>query len=306
MDLDDSPTRFRRAPARAVVPMRRVWIRDGEVSAVTDSNAGSQAVDVLRAEATRDSNNRDKRARLARSLAANGLSDELERELHVWESRDPFDVELLALRAQLSMQRGRTAEALRRYSGILASPTLSSVDSQKWALSIARAFEHEHSPFACAIRLGAAENTQSNDDADRAMNCATTTPPEVSTAKSDLRAVLDSQSQSLFDVLMLDSDGRLLDPNLAQSTEAQAVSVSGGVALEKAKMGSYRLVLRKRTGVNGSNFKGTLKVTSFGQTRDIPFTFNEGKVAQVAAVKLSWKAQLIPMDDDAPWNNRPF
>jgi hypothetical protein len=49
-----------------------------------------------------------------------------------------------------------------------------------------------------------------------------------------------------------------------------------------------------------------LQALGCDRTCDIPFTLNEGKVSLVAAVKLFRKAQLIPMEDYSPWNNRPF
>jgi hypothetical protein len=244
-------------------------------------------------------NNRDKRARLSRKLAALGQLDELARELHTWEGRGPFDVELLALRAELSMQRGNKEEALRRYSSILAIPTLSSVDMPKWAEHVASAFAKEGSPFACALRLGAEETKGNEDAATTIMNsCSSGMSTQAVAAtsvvdKPELRVSLDDASVGNVDLMVLDGEGRLIDPVLAQSAEEQAENEKNGLAFKKAKMGNYSIVLRQRGTAGTGELKGKIIVTAFGTRREVPFDLTGKKSVQVATAKLAWRGVLV-------------
>ncbi len=282
--------------------VRKIWVRTANVSEAPRAEDAT-VIEKLRSAADAAPNEREKRAKLVRKLADLGRIDELDRELRAWEERDPFDLELLLLRAQSSLLRGEVDEALRRYSGVLGVPTTSSFDLPKLTQRVLAAFATRGSEHACALRVALAEARHDEAGADRAIGCGEGAFRGERIAGGEIRATVVADAGDI-DVIIVDSEGRHYDSTLGLYDGALVNVADPGsprIALEKAKNGTYEVLVRRR---GYGPARGKLRVTALGTTRDMAYDLDgtNRSIASVARVQLLHVAQLVDFDGNRVWD----
>jgi hypothetical protein len=309
LDLADDGV-FNEAPRRRVAPpgryMKRIWVRVASVSPWSNkgnSQGSSQSddatLDTLRDAAASAPDDRNKRAALSRKFASLGRVEDLERELARWEERDPFDTELLELRAEASFMRGDDREAERRLSGIVASSSVSAADSKKLLDRLARALRR-NTKLACAIRTTAAEWKSDRVGAERALVCASDVDQPRASGTSitgDVR-VTATANEGDVDLVIVDADGHRIGTGTAA---ADGLTWSRGgdtlsVGVSAPKTGKLFVEVRRRTGPA----RGKVTVTSLGASRTLDYDLDSQPEVRVATVTTSYQPQLVPMEQPAP------
>lgn len=322
--------------------MRRVWRRVAQVQEGPAAVVPADKLVAARAALAAAPDERNKHRDLARLLALQGDVDELESVLGKWNERDPLDADAVAWRSDLAARKGDREGALRILTGALASTTASAKESARLAQAAAEGYERTHDPVACALRISAAELRPEDTDAvARAVRCEEAlghtksaerfrrtfaTPAQKAALEAAITRVGAEKTDSARgDVVVSatweggeDLDLGVLDPSGAR---ASVVSRTPGVrvvdangrgheelGLSNAKAGTFVVEIARAT--RGTRpVTGTVKITSGGVTKAVPFVLSGDRVV-VGRVDARYEESLVSEDGDRvvapPGGSRPF
>ncbi len=325
--------------------MKRVWRRAAVVSEGRGAAVPGDKLAQARAALAAAPDERNKHRDLARLLAVQGDLGELDAVLTKWNERDPLDADAIAWRADVAARKGDREGALRILSGALASTTATPREAARLALAAAEAYERAHDPAACALRVAVSELRPGDvEAAARAVRCeeglghgrsAERTRSAFEGAK---RAALDAAIARLAaekaetargDIVVSatweggdDLDLALLDPT---GVRASFVSRLPGVhvvdptglgheelGVSNAKAGTFLVEVTRATRGAGRPISGTVKVSSGGSVKQIPFVLT-GDATVVGRVDARYEETLVSESGDRsvpppPWGiaGRPF
>jgi tetratricopeptide (TPR) repeat protein len=314
----------RRSPA-AMVPMRRVWERFGEVvtDRVVPGRASHEALSRAERELELDGNRREAVKKLfGLSLAAGDLV-RAESLAQRWAEKEPLDAEAITARADVLAARGDRAEAVRILGGVL-DVRPDDIAAQKRLARLARwagkaALGCRYTLTSAELRPGdatlladavrCARETGAASSADElllAADAATRSRAETRLAtaadadqalKGDLRVEAGWTGDADLDLALIDPDGHRVSwlgaPTRAVISARDVTSRSReSLALSGGKPGEYALEL-VRVGA-GERASGELTISVAGTRRRIPFTLDGSRV-KIAIAKIGMRSKLVPL-----------
>jgi hypothetical protein len=323
-------------PARRGQWMKRVWFRTAAIAADQRPVVDAAKVEAARAALAAAPDERQKHAELAKLLVRQGNPDEVEALAARWTSRDPLDVDAVALRATARAWRGDRDGALRILSGTLASPALAASASADMASTLARAEERAgRSAPACALRVAAAEGKPTDvemvaqaltceraqrrpasearrlaslkDDATRsrvsaaaAKVAAAGRAPDAVSGDIAVDATWDAGAGADLDLAVIDPSGRRLAwASAARNVRASDCTSLGheALAVSSGATGPFVIEVVRADAVQDPRpLSGKLRITSLGRTQVVPF-FLSGSRAQIARVDLRMDSRLEAIND---------
>lgn len=323
--------------------MRRVWRRVAVVHEGAGSPVPAEKVSAARAALAAAPDERNRHRELAKLLAQTNDLDELDAVLTKWNERDPLDADAIAWRADLVARRGDRAGAMRILTGALSSPTLSPKDAAKLARASAEAYERTGDlASACALRVTVSDLLPEDvDAAGRAMRCEEANgrpksseririPFAVKPREGALASVLTRLAQEKNepphgDVVVSatweggeDLDLAIVDPSGGRASVVSrtpglrvADATSRGheeLGLANPKAGAFVVEVTRSVRGTTRPASGTVKITSSGVTKTVPFTLTGDRVV-VGRVEAHYEETLVSESGDRsvpPPGLRPF
>lgn len=324
--------RQRRLPQRAMIPMRRIWERKGELSPGKSVATSATASAVLLAEqdVAQNPDRREATRKLFGLYSRSGALDKASDLAERWSQRDPLDVEALIARADIAARRGDRTSAIRILGSVVdvrpsdygAQQRLSRLyrwqgqldRACRFNLSLAEFRPNDEKTLADALRClvdlrrddlaletrsGAAESVL------RAAERLLSKPSAVDALNGDLRinATWSGSDGIDLDLSLIDPDAHRVSW-LGAPTRAiiSATSVKSqreeGLALRGAKPGEYLLEITRGSG--SGRAQGTLTIHVAGTERVIPFSF-ENSATVVGLVKIYVVPRLVPINGGPAW-----
>ena len=321
----EDPFLLEERPRRRMIPMHRVWERQGEV--LLDRFAAAAASGSAIANAERlladNPNRRDSVKKLFTLLLQSG---ELERAAALaerWSEKEPLDPEALTARADVLAARGERSLAIRVLGSVLdARP--SDIASEK---RLARLERWAGRPaLACRFSIAMAE-LRSGDAAllSDAVRCARDTfdgatgdellasaapatreaaerllqaaRPDDQALRGDLRLEAEWRGGADLDLALVDPDGHRVSWLGAATrgiiTAHDATSTSReGLGLTGARAGDYAVEI-VRSGPGGP-CAGELTISVAGTTRRVPFAL-DGIRTRIGVARVSLHSRLVPL-----------
>jgi len=320
--------------------MRRVWRRVAQVHEGPQVVVSAEKLTAARSALLAAPDERTRHRDLAKLLAQTNDLAELESVLTKWNERDPLDADAVAWRADLLARKGERDAAMRVLTGALASPTASPRDAAKLAQAAAETYERMNDAAGCALRVAASE--LSPDDVDMAARAVLCEEAQGHARSAErLRGPFSGAKQASFDAAIArvkaeksdtargdvvvsatwegpeDLDLAIVDPSGAR---ASLVSRTPGVhvlspmasgheelGLSNAKAGAFLVEVTR--GTRGTRpVSGTVKISSGGQVKSVPFVLTESRVL-VGRVDAHYEETLVAVngnDTSQPTGPRPF
>ena len=313
--------------------MKRIWVRRAAIAEGAPPAVNPQRITVARAQLASAPDERNKHRDFARLLSANGSLEELGEVLARWSGRDPMDVDVTAMRADLAARSGDRARALRVLSGVAASGQADVSVLEALAQSNERAGESEP---ACAFRVAVADArieaskgvlpAVDLDRVARAMACEDKagrsvrrwfdegvkdtagldrafTKAKTDAGREDLRgdlvveATWDAGSGADVDVAIVDPTG----VRYSWVTRSKSVRVQDAtsrtrevLALQSTGTGPFTIEVTRASGTGP--VRGQLTIRAMGERTSFPFVLN-GPFNQVGRVNVRVEEQFIPVND---------
>ncbi|HET7544358.1 MAG TPA: VIT domain-containing protein [Polyangiaceae bacterium] len=327
-DEFEEPELPRSRPARRMIPMRRIWERQGKITSAEGGphSAGITAVaDAERALASEP----DRRGNVRKAYSLYALSGDLSRASSLvdrWLSKEPLDPDALTARADLAARRGERELAVRML-GSVVDVRPDDIASQKrlarlyrWsgraelgcrhAMAIAELRASDAKLLADALRC-ARDQSGSHWASDAlslvdektarlASSLSAAPGPDETRLLGDLRIEATWLDDVDLDLAILHPDGQRVSWLGAPTRElisARDVLVHGreGLALSGAKPGEYALEI-VRSGGSSVAVRGELTVFAAGVTRRFPFTL-DGQRLTIALAEIKMVPRLVPLED---------
>jgi vault protein inter-alpha-trypsin-like protein/FecR-like protein/VWA domain-containing protein len=312
-------------PRRRMIPMRRIWERQGEVLLdrfAAAAASGSAIANVERMLAD-NPNRRDSVKKLFTLYLQAG---ELERAATLaerWSDKEPLDPEALTARADVLAARGERALAIRVLGSVLdARP--GDIASEKrlarlerWAgrpalgcrfsIAIAELRSGDAALLADAVRcaretfdgavgdeLLEAAAPATRDAAERLLQGP---PPDNQALRGDLRLEAEWRGGGDLDLALVDPDGHRVSWLGAATrgiiTARDVTSESReGLALSGTRPGDYAIEL-VRSGPGGPS-TGEVTISVAGAVRRVPFSF-DGTRTRLGVARVSMRSRLVPL-----------
>lgn len=322
---DDGVLEMAPRPRPAMVPMRRVWERRGDV--LTDrfvpKAASGDALTAALRELSRDDSRRQNLQRAFALSSAAGDLGEAARLAERWVEKEPLDAEALTALADVEARRGERAAAIRALGSVLdvrpgdtaAHKRLARLE--RWAgrrdlacrhqVAMAEAKSRDLALVADAVRctreqgmaeladaLLSATDAADRENVERRARAAST---DDSLLSGDVRVEASWSGDTDLDLSLLDTEGHRISW-LGAATRAvisarDTTSTSReGLALRGALPGEYVLELTRGSGLGSA--RGELVVTIAGAVRRVPFVF-EGERKSVALLRITMQPRLVPL-----------
>lgn len=319
----------RRRPPRQMIPMRRVWYREGRISSGQSSPTEREIRAVQDAEnALRENpDSRDRQRALVRALSRAGELERARGEAEKWVERDRLDPEALTYLADIIGRLGEREESIRLLSGVVDLQSENATLQRRLALAFERAGMAER---ACAHRVALAEIAPDDvevvteavrcerglghaESSGRVMNLVSTVERRSRVESALAEGV---RPQRLRGNIMLDaswSGGGDVDISLI-TPQGTRLSWMGGrtqvlgeggssegserLGLRWAATGSYVIEVSRTDTADSTPVSGNLRVRAMDQVRNIPFTLIGerlvlGRVSVVRRSRLV-RAQGVP------------
>lgn len=325
--LDDEPLEILPRPSRPrpMIPMRRIWVRKGDVTTdrFVPSAAGADAVTRAERAFVQDDS---RRQNLKQAFALSSAAGDVGRSARLaerWIEKEPLDPEAITALADVEARRGERERAIRLLGSVLdvrpgdtaAHKRLARLE--QWAnhpelacrhrIAIAEGKSGDLTLVADAVRcsraLGMTEladallGAAAPSDLGRIEQHAAQPEPDDATLNGDLRLEANFSGGPDLDLALLDTDGHRISW-LGAATRAvisarDVTSVSGeGLAVRGAPPGEYVIELTRGTGTGSA--RGELTVSVAGNVRRIPFSF-DGDRKTLALVRISMQPKLVPL-----------
>ena len=304
--------------------MRRVWRRVAQVHEGSLATVPSEKLTAARTALLAAPDERNRHRDLAKLLAQTNDLQELEAVLTKWNERDPLDADAVAWRSDLMARKGEREAAMRVLTGALSSPTLTPREASKLAQAAAETYERMNDSAACSLRVAASE--LASDDVDMAARAVLCEEAAGRTKSGErLRAAFNGPKRAALEAAITrfkneksegahgdvvvsatwegpeDLDLAIVDPSGAR---ASLVSRMPGVhvvspmasgheelGIANAKAGAF--VVEVVRGTRGTRpVSGTVKISSGGQVKSVPFVLTDSRVV-VGRVDAHYEETLV-------------
>jgi hypothetical protein len=312
-------------PRRRMIPMRRVWERQGEVLLDRFAAAAASGSAIASAERTLadNPNRRDSVKKLFALLLQAGELGRASTLAERWSEKEPLDPEALTARADVLAARGERALAIRVLGSVLdARP--GDIASEKrlarlerWAgraalgcrfsIALAELRSADASLLADAVRC--ARDTFDGAVADELFEAAAPVTreaaerllqgprPDDRALRGDLRLEAEWRGGADLDLAIVDPDGHRVSWLGAATrgviTARDATSDSReGLALGGTRAGDYAIEI-VQSGPGGPS-TGDVTISVAGTTRRVPFTL-DGTRTRVGVARVSLHSRLVPL-----------
>ncbi len=323
-----------RVPPQRWVPMRRTWVRSGELDLSLTVPKKANVAAISAAERTYEERPESREA-LRELYTLYALSSDLRRASELaehWSAKDPLDPGALTARADLAAREGRRAEAIRLL-GSVVDVRPSDVGAQqrlarlyrwegnpergcRYSIALAEFRPDDAKALSEAVRCTRGTGHRSLADlllqnaAEAARQSATRTldeaPPE-DKLSGDFRLEARWNTDVDLDLSLLHPDGHRVSwlgaPTHSVITATDVLSRGReGLALRGAKAGDYVVEVARADG--SSPVQGTLVVTIGDTRREVPFVL-EGERAVVGVAHVRINERLVPAEPSPTRRWRP-
>jgi hypothetical protein len=337
MDWDEEPL-----PARRMVPMRRIWVRQGEVlpGARVASVAQEERIATAEAELLRAPDRRSSVKQLFDLYVVRGESPEAERLAERWNERDPLDVQAIVARADMAASRGQRALAIR-ILGSVVDVRPGDVGAQQRLIRLYRwqGLDKTACRFAVALAAFRSKDEASVSDALRCTEALGHSEPEFIELRRELVQGLDPRlaqaaerlattgkksdqiDLQLFahwqgsrdvdlDLALIDPDGHRISwlgaPSRSVISALQVASRrEESLGLSGGKPGTYVIEITRAEDERGENVpvSGSLEVSVAGRRKTIEFVLTK-ESDRLGLVKIKQVAKLVPLSPVDVWQAR--
>ena len=329
MSMGDRQESSRRARARPLVPMRRVF--DRKVSFDPRNSFVAENLSKLTAAersllATPDS--RDKTIELFALYSTSGRIGEAQELTAKWSGRDALDPDALMARADLAARQGDRERAVRILGGLadvrpadraiqtrladlqdaagkpalacehrIALADLAPSEPKLVAAAIACSRTQGQLDLASVLREDAGEKVR--DAVDRLLLAA---PPAAPPMLGDVQVSATWSGGVDLDLALVDAQGKrtswLGSPSKATVTSRDADSLGAeSLAISALPQGSYVVEVTRAAGKDSSDsIHGEVTLRLGGEVRKVPFTLS-GPRAEVGTVRVSFSSHLEPVTE---------
>ena len=314
---------------RQMIPMRRVWFLQGQISRQTDARAREErAVREAEERVHENPNSRDRLRELVRALSRAGRLERAQQEAEKWVSRDRLDPEALTYLADVVGRQGQQQRALRLLSGVVDLQSENVTLHRRLAGAYSRSGQDE---LACAHWVSLAE-LDADDEVvlGRAVGCervagrddaANRVLARISDAGLRARVAGEDPSEFLTQVerensrrgqLLADaswSGGGDLDISLI-TPQGTRLSWMGGrtsvlgdngrsddeerVGLRRVTPGSYVVEIARASAEDMRPVSGVVRLRVMGETRSLPFTLT-GERMVLGRATVTRQSRLVPV-----------
>jgi ferric-dicitrate binding protein FerR (iron transport regulator) len=326
--IDSSFDDSSRADRRRMVPMKRIFERQGGFEAV-NTLARQNATKLVVAESafatTPDS--RDKTVELYALYATSGRVGDAQELTAKWSSRDALDPDALTARADLAARQGDRERAVRILGGLadvrpgdratqtrladlhesagnsalacehrIALASLAMSDAKLVADAIRCTRAQGMVDLASQIRLDANDKVRESIDK---LLAASSAPPAATPLRGDVQITADWTGAVDLDIALIDAQGRRISwmgspIKAAVSSRDATSSRSETLALTNLPSGSYVVEISRASGVDANAFaQGTVTLRLVNETRRIPFTLS-GPRAEIGTARIFFTSRLVP------------
>jgi len=312
-------------PPRRMIPMRRIWERQGEI--FTDRFVPSAArADALtsaeRALGLDDSRRQNLKQAYALSSAAGDLG-QAARLAERWLEKEPLDPEAITALADVEARRGQRERAIRLLGSVLDVRPGDTASHKRlarlelWAgnaelscrhrIAIAEGRSHDIALVADAVRCTRAQNLTEIADAlldtvsvgERALidQQLLKAVPSEALLPGDLRLEASWSGGPDLDLALLDTAGHRISWLGAATRSVISArdvnsSSSEGLGLQGAAPGEYVIELTRGAGAGSA--QGEVVVHVAGAMRRIPFSFDGDRKA-LGLLRVSMRSRLVPL-----------
>jgi hypothetical protein len=322
----DAPRR--RPPSwggRRMIPMRRIWERQGTIAIGSQAPATARPGLIVDLQRELDANP-NRRELVKKLFVLNSLAGDIEQASSIaerWSEKEPLDPEALTARADLAA-RGGDRELAIRILGSVADVRPGDIASQKrlarlhrWAgrpavgcrhaIALAQLRSGDASLLAEAVSCG--RQTGESRMVEEMLSAAE--PRVRKTAEAQI-AALDKQKDGLsgdlriqatwsggadLDLALLDPDGNRVSwlgaPTRAVISATDVVSTSReGLALRGGKTGEYVIEVVRASG--SGPIRGELVIHAAGRSMTAPFVLDDVRKT-VGIARINLQSRLVPL-----------
>lgn len=312
-------------PMRRMIPMRKVWERQGRIvtPATTPSGATPDAILVAQREMESGDLRRDVVKKLYTLLFASGDIERASEVAERWSTKDPLDPDALTARADVAAARGDRDLSIRilgsvvdvrpgdfkaqwrlsrlhRWAGraelgcrhSMAIAQIRATDGKSLAEAIRCSRDLGWSSVASDLRSLASDTARASADA--LLGQRADDPASLS---GDFRLEATWDGGDDLDLAMVHSDGRIswlgaptravIGARDVESSSREALSLRG------ASPGDYVIEITRPRGHSGT-VRGTVDISVPGERRSVPFVL-DGSWTRIALVKMWMKSKLVPL-----------
>jgi hypothetical protein len=310
---------------RRMIPMRRTFVRTGEVfiDRFAPRAASSTAIAAAELDVERNENRRESVKKLFALLLRAGDIDRAALVSRRWSDKEPLDPEAITARADVLAASGDRTQAIRVLGGVV-DVRPSDVSAQRrlarlhrWAgepelacrysIAIAEFRSSDAGLLSEAVRCSRTLGDQALSseliaNADPSIRAAAeklldTAPANESELRGDLRVEATWSGGLDLDLALVHPDGHRVSwlgaPTRSLITARDVTSTSTeGLALNNAQAGEYVVEIVRASG--GGRATGELVVSAAGASRRVPFTINGTRVS-AAVASISVRQVLVPV-----------
>jgi hypothetical protein len=308
-----------------MVPMRRIWERQGEVfpDRRAPSSVSSSVLEAAERDALAHENRRESVKKLFTLLLQAGDIERAGRVAERWSDKEPLDPEAITARADVLASRGERSAAMRVLGSVLdvrpgdVAGEKRLARLERWAgrpalgcrfsIAIAEMRPADAALLAEAVRC--ARETYDTAAADELLTSAAALTREAAerplagprphdpARRGDLKLEATWSGGADLDLALIDPDGHRVSwlgaPTRGVISARDAVSTSGEtLAFSGGKPGEYALEI-VGSGQGGTS-SGEVTITAAGTTRRVPFRL-DGSRTRLGVAKISMHSRLVPL-----------
>ncbi|HYP90439.1 MAG TPA: VIT domain-containing protein, partial [Polyangiaceae bacterium] len=310
---------------RTMIPMRRIWERQGEI--FTDRFAPTSARSDALTSAERELSSDDsRRQNLKQAYALSSAAGDLGRAARLaerWLEKEPLDPEAITALADVEARRGQRERAIRLLGSVIDVRPGDTASHKRlarlelWAgnaelacrhrIAIAEGRSHDVALVADAVRCTRAQNMAEIADAllgsvsvgERALidQQLLKAVPSEALLPGDLRLEATWSGGPDLDLALLDTEGHRISWLGAATRSVISArdvnsSSSEGLALKGAAPGEYVIELTRGAGAGSA--QGEVVVHVAGAMGRIPFRFDGDRKA-LGVLRVSMRSRLVPL-----------